>query len=170
MFVALSSSESNKVIQFNPSLWGPLSAGRILYKLARRINRRVRPRDGTLFSLDWTIFGRLPVGQIPLADLYNLRWTADLLDFRMLRPLAERAPGVIDAVEHGVTGMLAPTGNAKELAACIVRVLSNDVLRESMARAARARAVSHYGLDQQAKAYIALYERLADMRDSGCDV
>ena len=29
--------------------------------------------------------------------------------------------GVVDAVEHGVTGMLAPTGNAKELAACIVR-------------------------------------------------
>ena len=68
--------------------------------------------------------------------------------------------GVVEAVEHGVTGMLAPTGNAKELAACIVKVLSNEVLRESMARAARARAVSHYGLDQQAKAYIALYERL----------
>jgi glycosyltransferase involved in cell wall biosynthesis len=383
MFVALPSSESNKVIQFNPSLWGPLSAGRILYKLARRINHRVRPRDGTLFSLDWTVFGQLPVGQIPLADVYNLHWTADLLDFRMLRPLADRAPivwtfhdmnaftggchydrgcgrfanecgecpiigssdsrdvtrrvirrkkralsgiadsklalvspsrwmadearrsslfgrfeslvipyglnlhtfrpvskegarrrfglesdervvlfvadhlrnplkgwsqlkralaeipdlphfrlltvgsgdtehmsaptfrhlgrladpeairdaynaadlfvipslydnfpntvleslacgtpvvgfatgGVVDAVEHGVTGMLAPTGNAKELAACIINVLSNEVLRESMARAARARAASHYGLDQQAKAYIALYERLANTRD-----
>ena len=92
MFVALSSSESNKVIQFNPSLCGPVSAGRILYKLARRINRRVRPRDGTLFSLDWTVFGQLPIVQIPLADVYNLHWTADLLDFRMLRPLADRAP------------------------------------------------------------------------------
>lgn len=39
-----------------------------------------------------------------------------------------------------------------------------------MARVARARAVANYGLDQQAKAYIALYERLADARDSGCDV
>ena len=76
---------------------------------------------------------------------------------------------MVDAVEHGVTGMLNPTGNAKELAACIVKLLSTEVLRESMARAARARAVSHYGLDQQAKAYIALYERLVDTRDSGCD-
>jgi glycosyltransferase involved in cell wall biosynthesis len=383
MFVALSSSESNEVIQFNPSIWGPPSVGRILYKLARRINHRVRSRDRTLFSLDWTVFGQLPVGQIPLADVYNLHWTADLLDFRMLRPLADRAPivwtfhdmnaftggchydrgcgrfadecgecpiigssdsrdvtrrvirrkkralsgiadsrlalvspsrwmadearrsslfgrfeslvipyglnlhtfrpvskegarrrfglesdervllfvadhlrnplkgwsqlkralaeipdlphfrlltvgsgdtehmsaptfrhlgrladpeairdaynaadlfvipslydnfpntvleslacgtpvvgfatgGVVDAVEHGVTGMLAPTGNVKELAACIINVLSNEVLRESMARAARARAASHYGLDQQAKAYIALYERLANTRD-----
>jgi glycosyltransferase involved in cell wall biosynthesis len=388
MFVALSSSESNKVIQFNPSLWGPLSAGRILYKLARRINRRVRPRDGTLFSLDWTVFGQLPVGQIPLADVYNLHWTADLVDFRMLRRLADRAPivwtfhdmnaftggchydsgcgrfanecgecpiigssdprdvtrrvirrkrralsgicdskltvvspsrwmadearrsslfgrfesfvipyglnlrtfrpvskegarrrfalesnervvlfiadrlrstlkgwsqlqralaeipdlphvrvltvgsgdtgdmsaprfrhlgrladpdairdaynaadlfvipslhdnlpntvleslacgtpvvgfatgGVVDAVEHGVTGMLAPIGNTKELGACINKVLSNEILRESMARAARARALSYYGLDQQAKAYMSLYERLVDTRDSGCDV
>ena len=383
MFVGLSSGQSNRVIQFNPSLCGPGSAGRILYKLARRINRRVRPLDGTLFSLDWTLFGQLPIVQIPLADVYNLHWTADLLDFRMLRRLANRAPivwtfhdmnaftggchydrgcgrfanecgecpiigssdsrdvtrrvmrrkrralsaicdskltlvspsrwmaaearrsslfgrfeslvipygldldtfrpvskegarrrfaleanehvvlfvadhlrnplkgwsqlkqalaeipdlshfrvltvgggvteqmsapmfrhlgrladpdairdaynaadlfvipslqdnfpntvleslacgtpvvgfatgGVVDAVEHGVTGMLAPTGNARELAACIIKVLSNEVLRESMARAARARAVSRYGLDQQARAYIALYERLADTRD-----
>jgi glycosyltransferase involved in cell wall biosynthesis len=387
MFVALSSSGSNKVIHFNPSIWGPVSAGRVLYKLGRRMNRRVRPRDGTLFSLDWTVFGQLPVGQIPFADVYNLHWTADLLDFRMLRRLADRAPivwtlhdmnaftggchydrgcgrfanecgecpiigssdprdvtrrvirrkkralsgigdsrltvvspsrwmadearrsslfgrfeafvipyglnlhtfrpvgkegarrrfalesnepvvlfvadrlqdtrkgwwqlqralaeipdlphlrvltvgsgdtehmsaptfrhlgrladpdairdaynaadlfvipsvhdnlpntvleslacgtpvvgfatgGVVDAVEHGVSGMLAPIGDAKELAACITKVLSNEVVRESMARAARARAVSHYGLDQQANAYIALYERLVHTRYSGCD-
>ena len=113
-----------------------------------------------------------------IRDAYN---AADLLVFPPLQdnfpntvlealacgtPVVGFATGkVVDAVEHGVNGMLAPTGNARELAACIVKVLSNEVLRESMARAARARVVSRYGLHQQARAYISFYERLADTRD-----
>ncbi len=91
MFVGLAQHPGAEVKEFHPVPFLSRGMNRWLYRVGRRLGRRVTGLGGTPFSQEWTSFGRLPLLQLPPADVYHLHWTADLLDFRMLLPLARRA-------------------------------------------------------------------------------
>ncbi len=69
-------------------------------------------------------------------------------------------PGVREVIEDGKEGLLAEPLIASDLAAKIRRILDDDALRQSMARAARRRAEERYGLATVAGQLIRLYEGL----------
>jgi len=63
----------------------------------------------------------------------------------MARPaVASRVGGIPDALEHDVTGLLAPPGDAQALADAILSLLANPDSRSRMAAAARARVMAHF--------------------------
>jgi glycosyltransferase involved in cell wall biosynthesis len=66
--------------------------------------------------------------------------------------------GVPDMVRPGVTGWLAPAENVEALRQAILDALSHDALRVEMAANCRRVAEEEYGLEVQARAYLALYE------------
>ena len=105
------------------------------------------------------------------ADLFVMPSLQDNFPNTVLEALACGTPvagfatgGVADAVEHGVSGLLAATGDTVELAAHIRTVLTDDPLRAAMRTAARARAVAHYGTERQALAYREVYAGLIASR------
>jgi lipopolysaccharide/colanic/teichoic acid biosynthesis glycosyltransferase/glycosyltransferase involved in cell wall biosynthesis len=64
----------------------------------------------------------------------------------MARPVAAFAvDGVLDAVEHGKTGLLAAPGDAAALASHIALLLGNPELARALGRAGRARVEALYG-------------------------
>lgn len=102
-----------------------------------------------------------------LADVFVIPTLQDNFPNTVLESMGSGTPvvgfatgGVVDAVEHGVSGLLAPTGDTDGLAAHLIRALSDEELRVSMGHAARARAVEHYSLERQTTACASLYRRL----------
>ena len=90
MFVGQAEHPGTEIKEFRPVPGLPRKANQILYRAGRRLGRRVHALGGALFSQEWTSFGRAPLWQIPPADVYHLHWISDLVDFRMLAPLARR--------------------------------------------------------------------------------
>jgi 2-deoxystreptamine N-acetyl-D-glucosaminyltransferase/2-deoxystreptamine glucosyltransferase len=79
-------------------------------------------------------------------------------------PVAATAVGgVPELVEHGVTGLLVPPGDAAKLAGALGALTRDAALRSRLAGAARARA-ARFGVDAMADAYGALFERLQEER------
>lgn len=72
---------------------------------------------------------------------------------------------VHEVVEDGVTGLLVPPGDAAAIAAATLALLEDEVRRAEMARAGRAAAVEHFGLetaaDLRARAYESALEHAA---------
>lgn len=102
-----------------------------------------------------------------LADIFVIPTLQDNFPNTVLEAMAVGTPvvgfatgGVADAVEDGVSGLLAPTGDIAGLARHIERALTDDALRGAMSLAARARAVSCYSLKRQAQACATLYRRM----------
>jgi glycosyltransferase involved in cell wall biosynthesis len=65
--------------------------------------------------------------------------------------------GVPDMVRPGITGWLAPAEDVAALRQAILDALAHDVLRREMAGNCRRVAEKEYGLEVQARAYLALY-------------
>jgi L-malate glycosyltransferase len=84
-----------------------------------------------------------------------------LLDAMLLRkPIAAtRAGGIPEIVEHGVTGLLAPVGDASALGDHIVTLLENHAVASRLAAAARAR-VDDFSIERLTDRTLAIYERL----------
>ncbi len=75
------------------------------------------------------------------------------------KPLvASDLAGLPLVVEHGVTGMLAPSGDAEALAAALIDLLGNPPLRCAFGRAARRRVEETLNWDAVARAYEAVYQ------------
>jgi glycosyltransferase involved in cell wall biosynthesis len=64
---------------------------------------------------------------------------------------------VRDLVAEGETGFLVPPGDAAALAERIGRLLSDEPMRAAMGRAARARALQRFRLDEMVRAYERLF-------------
>lgn len=74
------------------------------------------------------------------------------------RPVvATNVGGVSEAVVDGVTGFLAQSGDDQEIAAAILRCLSDVALRERMGAAARSRVLEKFSLARQVDSVSALY-------------
>lgn len=70
------------------------------------------------------------------------------------------APGINEAVEHGVTGLLSPPGDAEALAAALHRLLGDPALRAQMGEAARQRAHRQFSLRGQAERTVEVFQDL----------
>ncbi|HEY3398669.1 MAG TPA: glycosyltransferase [Armatimonadota bacterium] len=70
------------------------------------------------------------------------------------------SPGINEAVENGVTGLLSPPGDVAGLAETLDRLLSDEALRRQMGEAARQRASELFTLRRQAELTVAAFRRL----------
>jgi glycosyltransferase involved in cell wall biosynthesis len=71
------------------------------------------------------------------------------------------AGGLVEFVEHEVTGLLVPPSEAAPMARAIERVLTDDLLRERMIDEAERRANPERGLDAQYDELAAMYRDVA---------
>jgi glycosyltransferase involved in cell wall biosynthesis len=81
--------------------------------------------------------------------------------------VATRAPGVTDVVDDGRTGVLVPPRDPQALGAAIVRVLSDDELRDDLVRTARAKIASAHNTEAWVARIERIYEDLAGRRTRG---
>lgn len=80
---------------------------------------------------------------------------------QMGRPVvAARVGGLPEIVLDGVTGFLAPPGDAQALAAYVERLIESPGPARAMGAAARARAGELFTLDRHVRAYEAIYRRV----------
>ena len=102
------------------------------------------------------------------ADAYVLPSLMDTLPSTVLESLACGTPpivcagsGVVDAVQDGVAGFLAPEPTVPALTATIERLLAlGNTERQTMRTACRQRAESEYTEARQARQYLSLYREL----------
>jgi glycosyltransferase involved in cell wall biosynthesis len=72
--------------------------------------------------------------------------------------VASDAGGLPEVVEHGVTGLVVPKGDANALATAIDTLLSDPALSERMGKAGRARALARFDWARSAERFIELYQ------------
>jgi glycosyltransferase involved in cell wall biosynthesis len=101
------------------------------------------------------------------ADLFVLPSLEEAFGQTALEALACGTPavgfdagGIPDVIQPGVTGMLAPAGDAGALAAAMAELLGDAELRGRLGKNGRALAVRDHALSVQASRYVALYEEL----------
>ncbi len=70
--------------------------------------------------------------------------------------------GIPDMVKEGDTGFLAPAGSIPGLGAAFMTAFSDKERLQECGRRARARVERHHSPEVQAKAYLALYERILE--------
>jgi len=78
--------------------------------------------------------------------------------------VACKVGGIPDLIAHGVTGWLADESDYEELATRVVDLIQDDDLRRAAGKAARARAVDHFGLDHSVEATARLFAQLSAAR------
>ena len=78
-----------------------------------------------------------------------------------LAVVGTRAGGIPEAVVPGETGLLVPPGDAKALAAAIVRMLKNPALRRTYGAAGLVRVRERFGVDRLVEGTLAAYHRFA---------
>jgi glycosyltransferase involved in cell wall biosynthesis len=75
--------------------------------------------------------------------------------------VATAAPGTMEIVEPGVTGLLVPVGDRIALARAIRAVAEDSALAANLGRAGRERVERDFGLDAMIHDFDRLYENLA---------
>src|SRR5882724_4336611 len=75
--------------------------------------------------------------------------------------VASDAGGLPEVVEHGVTGLIVPRGDATALAEAIGSLLADPVLRARMGRAGRERALRLFDWDRSAEQFERIYATVA---------
>ena len=78
--------------------------------------------------------------------------------------VASRVGGLPEVVAHGETGLLVSSGDPEELATSLSVVLEDDLLRERMGTAARARFRERFTIDRMAEGWAATYRELVPKR------
>jgi glycosyltransferase involved in cell wall biosynthesis len=71
--------------------------------------------------------------------------------------VASDAGGLPEVVEHGVTGLIVPRGDATALAEAIGSLLADPVRRARMGRAGRERALRLFDWDRSAEQFEQIY-------------
>jgi glycosyltransferase involved in cell wall biosynthesis len=103
------------------------------------------------------------------ADAFAIPSLQDNLPNTILESMACGTPvvgfaagGVVEAVIHGQTGLLAPTGDFSALAAALQRLVEDRALQAVLSRQARARVEKEYAIELQARRYGILYQEMID--------
>ncbi|HVU36588.1 MAG TPA: glycosyltransferase [Opitutaceae bacterium] len=101
------------------------------------------------------------------ADAFAIPTRQDNLPNTILESMACGTPvigfrtgGVGEAVIDGITGLLAPSGDAGALATALRRMIGNPDLRRSCGAEARRHAERNFSVELQARRYASLYEEL----------
>lgn len=133
--------------------------------LARRLGVSDRMRITGFVSHD-RIPGILASADVlVLPSLYEELGTVLLEAMQVGLPaIGSRVGGIPEAIEHEVTGLLVPPGDAVPLAAAIDRVLCDRELAKRLGANARSRA-GRYDVDAVAQQVHALYAQLVSARD-----
>ena len=74
--------------------------------------------------------------------------------------VASAVGGLVEVVEHEVTGLLVPPADPEALAAALLRLISDQRLARRMAADGRQRAAERFGLAPVTRRYEELYDRL----------
>jgi glycosyltransferase involved in cell wall biosynthesis len=79
-----------------------------------------------------------------------------------LPAVASRTGGVPDVVEHDVTGLLIPPGDADALASGLRRLIQDEGMQRTFSAAARARMVERFSFETMVSRYVDLFRSLTD--------
>jgi len=74
--------------------------------------------------------------------------------------VASNAPGIDEALQDGITGLLVPPGDPQRLADALDRLLADENLRRNMGRAGRQRALETFTIPAMTEAVEAVYREL----------
>jgi glycosyltransferase involved in cell wall biosynthesis len=74
--------------------------------------------------------------------------------------VASSVGGIPEVVKEGVTGLLVPPAAPAELAAALIRLLEDPILRENMGQAGRRRVVAHFSIARNVELTQNLYREL----------
>ncbi len=74
--------------------------------------------------------------------------------------IGSNAPGIDEAIQDGVTGLLVPPGNATALAEQLARLLDNVDLRRQMGQAGRTRALQMFTQEAMVDQFEVIYREL----------
>ncbi len=74
--------------------------------------------------------------------------------------VASSWPGVRTVIEHGITGMLVPPGDAHALLGALQTLLFQDVERRAMGEAARVRVGARFSWERHVDALVQVYEQV----------
>lgn len=76
--------------------------------------------------------------------------------------VSTKAGGIPELIEHEKSGLLAPIGNAEQLAHNVVRLLNDELLRQNIIAGA-AEKLNSFTKDQMAKGIVAVYKDIKEM-------
>jgi glycosyltransferase involved in cell wall biosynthesis/LmbE family N-acetylglucosaminyl deacetylase len=103
------------------------------------------------------LYSRATVSVVP--SHYETFGLAALESMKFGVPVVAAAAGSLpEIVLDGVTGLLAPPGNAEAMAGAVTRLLTDQTLHRDLSRNARQRAQQYY-VDEQVPRNLELYER-----------
>ena len=98
------------------------------------------------------------------SDVFLLSSISEGIPLTVIEAMAARRPvvstavgGLPELIEHGVSGMLAPSGDASTLAASLVQLHQNADLRNQMAEVAAGRAQEKFSLQGMLNSYRDVY-------------
>jgi glycosyltransferase involved in cell wall biosynthesis len=74
--------------------------------------------------------------------------------------VATRVGGIPEVVANGETGILVEPGDPSVLADAILRVLSDDSLKQSMGKEGRRRVLAHFSWEQVSKVLLSHYAEI----------
>jgi glycosyltransferase involved in cell wall biosynthesis len=80
--------------------------------------------------------------------------------------VASRSGGVMETVKDRETGFIVDKNDPQQLAAVLVRMLNDDLLRETMGRAGRERALAKFTWTRVAETMLTRYQKLSGVRSS----
>jgi glycosyltransferase involved in cell wall biosynthesis len=75
--------------------------------------------------------------------------------------VASRSGGVVETVREGETGFIVEKNDARQLAQALLKLLQDDVLRETLGRAGRKRALANFTWDKVARTMLRCYQELS---------
>jgi sugar transferase (PEP-CTERM/EpsH1 system associated) len=125
-------------------------------------------RAGNAAELAWLPGERADVAELmQLMDAFVLPSLAEGVSNTILEAMASGLPVIATAVganaelvQHGVTGVIVPSGDAGAMAEAIVHQVKNPESSRAMGRAARDAAVQRFSIAAMAANYQGLYDRL----------
>ncbi len=106
------------------------------------------------------------------SDVFLLSSISEGIPLTVIEAMAARRPvvstavgGLPELIEHGVSGMLAPSGDASSLAASLVQLYQNADLRSQMAEVAAGRAQEKFSLQGMLNSYRDVYHDVLGTTD-----
>ena len=171
MFGAESLKESRKggdlLLKTLQSLPESLKAETVLLMLGNSGEAIAEAVGMATLNLGYVSSDRLKSIAYSAADLFIFPTRADNLPLVLQESMACGTPmvsfkigGVPDLVRPGITGYLATPEDADDFRDGIVKLLSDENLRDRMSQNCRAIALEEYPLELQAKRYIDLYHQI----------
>ena len=110
-------------------------------------------------------------GVLDALDLFVLPSLREGLGVALLEAMAcglpsivSRTGGAAEAIEDGVSGLLAEPGDAQSIAMALCSLMRDDAMRIAMGAAARKRAMVNFSMEGMAEATLALYRRVLARR------